>query len=203
TVTGQYVVCGVGRDGEYPSSVAGRIAVVHRGGEITFALKAQRAKAAGATAVVILNHEVSPLTFTLIDPADPNAASFDWPVTVALSKSDGARLLEAGNTPIVVSNIADDYDSNNGTSMATPHAVGVAALAWSVAPSATAADIRNAIIRSARDLGAAGFDVAFGHGLVNALDTAKMLNPAAFGSPATPAPVPAPSGRRTLRRGGH
>jgi serine protease len=182
--------------------VNGRIAVIHRGGDITFALKAQRAKAAGATAVVILNHEVSPLTFTLIDPADPNTSAIDWPITVALSKSDGARLIAAGNTPIVVSNIADDYDSNNGTSMATPHAVGVAALAWSVAPSATAADIRNAIIMSAKDLGAAGFDAAFGHGLVNALDTAKMLNPAAFGSPATPAPVNAPSGRRTLRRGG-
>lgn len=203
TVTGQYVVCGVGREGEFPSSVSGRIAVVHRGGDITFALKAQRAKAAGATAVVILNHDVSPLTFTLIDPQDPNASAFDWPVTVALSKSDGARLLEAGNTPIVVSNIADDYDSNNGTSMATPHAVGVAALAWSVAPGASAADVRNAMIMSAKDLGAAGFDTSFGHGLVNALDAAKMLNPAAFGSPATPAPVNGPSGRRTLRRGGH
>jgi serine protease len=202
TITGQFVVCGVGAADDFPSSVAGRIAVVHRGGDITFALKAQRAKAAGATAVVILNHDLSALSFTLIDPEDPNAASFDWPVTVALSKADGARLIAAGNTPIVVANIADDYDTNNGTSMASPHAAGVAALAWSVAPNATAADIRNAIMLNATDLGAAGFDNAFGHGLIDALATAKMLNPAAFGSPATPAPVTAPSGRRTLRRGG-
>jgi serine protease len=86
--------------------------------------------------------------------------------------------------------------------MSSPHAAGVAALAWSVAPNATAADIRNAIMLNATDLGAAGFDNAFGHGLINALATAKMLNPAAFGSPATPAPVNSPSGRRTLRRGG-
>lgn len=204
TVTGPYVVCGVGKDGEFPASVMGRIAVINRGGDITFALKAQRAKAAGATAVVILNNVDDPsLNFTLIDSTDPASASFDWPVTVALTKADGARLLAAGNTPIVVSNIPDDYDSNNGTSMATPHAAGVAALAWSVAQSATAADIRNAMITNATDLGAPGFDNGFGHGLINALATAKMLNPAAFGSPATPAPpVNQPSGRRTLRRGG-
>lgn len=204
TVTGKFVVCGVGKEGEFPSTVAGRIAVIHRGGDITFAVKAQRAKAAGATAVVILNHELTPLTFTLVDAADPNSALFDWPVTVALSKTDGAKLVANPDTTIVVSNIPDDYDSNNGTSMATPHAAGVAALAWSVARSATAADIRNAMIMNATDLGTAGFDNGFGHGLIDALATAKMLNPAAFGSPSTP-PPPAnqPSGRRTLRRGGH
>lgn len=203
TVSGNFVVCGVGREGDYPSSVAGKIAVVHRGGEITFALKAQRAKAAGATAVVILNHVDDPaLNFTLIDQADPASASFDWPITVALTKADGARLLGSANSPIVVTNIPDDYDSNNGTSMASPHAAGVAALAWSVAQSATASQIYNAIVMNATDLGAPGFDNGFGHGLVNALATAKMLNPAAFGSPSTP-PPPAtqPSGRRILRRG--
>jgi serine protease len=203
TANGEYVVCGVGKDGEFPASVNGRIAVVNRGGDITFALKAKRAKAAGATAVVILNNVDDPaLNFTLIDTADPTSASFDWPITVALTKADGARLL-AANTPIVVSNITDDYDSNNGTSMASPHAAGVAALAWSVAQNATAADIRNAMILNAKDLGAAGFDNVFGHGVIDALSTAKMLNPAAFGSPSTPPPpVNQPSGRRTLRRGG-
>lgn len=203
TANGEYVVCGVGKDGEFPSSVNGRIAVINRGGDVTFALKAKRAKAAGATAVVILNNVDDPaLNFTLIDTADPTSSSFDWPITVALSRADGARLLASGNASIVVSNIADDYDSNNGTSMASPHAAGVAALAWSVAQSATAADIRNAMTVNAKDLGAAGFDNVFGHGLIDALSTAKMLNPAAFGSPATPAPpVNQPSGRRILRRG--
>ena len=200
TISGEFVFCGLGREGDFPAEVAGRIAVINRGGEITFALKSQRAKAAGATAVVIVNHDTSPLAFTLIDAADPSSQTFDWPVVIAVSKFDGSQLLSTGpGQQIVVSNVADDYDSNNGTSMASPHVAGVAALVWSVAPTATAADIRNALTSKATDLGASGFDTVYGNGVFNAVDSAKMLNPAAFGAPSTPE-APKPSGRRTLRR---
>ena len=199
TVTGLFVECGVGRPDEFPSTVSGRIAVIHRGGEITFADKTRRAMAAGATAVVIVNHLTDPLNFTLLDPTDPTTSEVDWPVVVAITKADGQRLL-TDRGEITVANIADDYDSFNGTSMASPHAAGVAALAWAVAPGATAADIRNAMMQRAQDLGTLGFDTAYGHGLVNALETAKMLNPAAFGIPSTPE-EPAVNGRRVLRRG--
>ncbi|HUP48804.1 MAG TPA: S8 family serine peptidase [Thermoanaerobaculia bacterium] len=201
TVSGPFTFCGVGREQDFTAAVAGRIAVIRRGGEITFALKAKRAKAAGATAVVIVNHDSSPLNFTLLDPNDPTSSSFDWPVTIALSNADGDHLIASSTPAITVKNVNDDYESNTGTSMAAPHAAGVAALAWSVAPAATAAEVRNALIMQATDLGAPGFDTLYGHGLLNALESAKMLNPAAFGSPSTPPSDPEPSGRRILRRG--
>ncbi|HUP45916.1 MAG TPA: S8 family serine peptidase [Thermoanaerobaculia bacterium] len=197
--SGEFVFCGIGNEGQFPSEVAGRIAVINRG-EITFALKAKRAKEAGATAVIIVNNNTDPLNFTLIDPADPTAATFDWPITIALTQSDGQALLARPADTIKMA--IDDYGSLNGTSMASPHAAGVAALAWALAPRATASQIRNALILTASDLGAPGFDTAYGHGLIDALEAGKMLNPAAFGLPSTPEPDPEPSGRRTLRRRG-
>jgi len=54
------------------------------------------------------------------------------------------------------------------------------------------------VINNATDLGTAGVDIVYGHGLVNALAAAKQLNPAAFGAPATPPPQ---TGRIPGRRG--
>jgi len=200
SINGEWVFCGVGKPEQFPASVKGRIAVVRRGEGITFAVKAQRAKAAGATAVVIVNHDTSPLAFTLIDPADPDSAAFDWPVVVAVRMADGDALIAKGSGTVLVTNQADDYSTFNGTSMASPHAAGVAALAWSAAPNASRDQVRQALFLTATDLGTAGKDVVFGHGLVHALNAAKMLAPAAFSSPSTPADVP--NGRRMLRRGG-
>ncbi len=84
--------------------------------------------------------------------------------------------------------------------MASPHAAAVAALAWAVAPNAPASAVAEAVINTAKDLGDAGVDNIFGHGLINALDAAKQLNPAAFGSGGTPPAAP-PTGRPPGRRG--
>ena len=199
-VTGSFVYCGLGRPEEFPPAVAGRIALIRRGGDITFALKTKRAKEAGAIAVVIANNNTDPLAFTLRDVNDPTTEVYPWPVTIAVTQADGDRLLAAPDTIVTVANRPDDYESKNGTSMASPHAAAVAALVWSVAPTATAAQIRNALIMTSGDLGSAGFDAQFGHGVVDALDAGKMMNPAAFGAPSTPGDD-SPSGRRTLRRG--
>jgi serine protease len=113
---------------------------------------------------------------------------------------DGNSLLARSGDSITMMAAPFDYGTKQGTSMATPHAAGVAALAWAVAPNATHTQVRTAMIMTAGDLGAAGFDTAYGFGVLNALNAAKMMNPAAFGAPATPED-PGPSGRRTLRRG--
>lgn len=60
------------------------------------------------------------------------------------------------------------YGTMSGTSMATPHVAGILALALSCAPSATNAQAVAALKSTAEDLGAAGFDNTFGHGLVRA-----------------------------------
>jgi subtilisin len=61
-----------------------------------------------------------------------------------------------------------DYEYWSGTSMATPHVAGVAALIWSHAPSKTAQEVRDALTGSAEDLGPAGRDGQYGFGLVQA-----------------------------------
>jgi subtilisin family serine protease len=58
------------------------------------------------------------------------------------------------------------YEAISGTSMAAPFVSGVAALLASKGLSAT--DITSCIVRTATDLGSAGRDPIYGHGLVNA-----------------------------------
>lgn len=55
-----------------------------------------------------------------------------------------------------------------GTSAATPHTAGVAALIREATPTLTAIDVGNTINNTAVDLGPAGFDLAFGHGRIDA-----------------------------------
>ena len=65
------------------------------------------------------------------------------------------------------------YATMSGTSMATPHVAGLAALVKSVNPSFTAANIRARLQQTATDLGASGRDPLFGYGLVDAVDAAN------------------------------
>jgi thermitase len=60
------------------------------------------------------------------------------------------------------------YTSMGGTSMATPHVAGLAALIWSVCPGYTNNQVESCIERSAVDLGAAGWDQYYGHGRIDA-----------------------------------
>jgi thermitase len=59
------------------------------------------------------------------------------------------------------------YVSFSGTSMATPHVAGVAALIWGKNPGFTAAQVRSKLDASVDDKGAAGRDPQFGFGRVN------------------------------------
>jgi len=60
------------------------------------------------------------------------------------------------------------YASWSGTSMATPHVSGVAALVWSHFPDKSAQEIRQVLENTAEDLGSSGRDNVYGHGLVRA-----------------------------------
>ena len=60
------------------------------------------------------------------------------------------------------------YNSISGTSMASPHVAGVAALVWSNHPQCTAAQIRSALNRTAQDRGTTGRDNSYGFGIVQA-----------------------------------
>jgi serine protease len=197
SVTGSFVYCGLGKPAEFPSSVRGNIALIKRG-ELTFHDKVKNAKAAGAVAVVIMNQDTSAMNWTLIgtDPADK---VFDWPLAIGVSLADGTYLQQHADTPITVTFRADDYGTMSGTSMATPHVAGVAALAWSVAPSATARQVKAALLATAHDLGTAGVDPVYGYGLADATDAAKSLAPSAFGVGGTPVEPTPVGGRRILK----
>lgn len=61
------------------------------------------------------------------------------------------------------------YDAKfNGTSAAAPHASGVASLVWSANPNLTAFEVKDIISETAYDLGEEGYDLEYGHGLINA-----------------------------------
>lgn len=58
------------------------------------------------------------------------------------------------------------YANYSGTSMATPHAAGVAALLWSHFPSCTNTQIRFALAYTASDVDSNGCDQVYGYGIV-------------------------------------
>jgi serine protease len=86
-----------------------------------------------------------------------------------------------GNPDGVLSTLGDDsgsttvmtYDYYQGTSMAAPHVVGIIALMKEANPAMTPADLDTWLSSITDDLGSAGKDIYFGHGLINA---AKAIN---------------------------
>jgi len=95
----------------------------------------------------------------------------------------------------ILSGTTADFDSfcdvfMSGTSMATPHVSGVAALLLGQQPSLSPDDVRALIEGTARDGGAVGWDPAFGYGIVDAAAALAALTGA-------PTPTPTPTGTAT------
>jgi serine protease len=70
----------------------------------------------------------------------------------------------------------DSYNTISGTSMATPHVVGAAALVWSFFPECSNAEIRTTLNDTAKDKGSAGRDNLYGNGIVQSKDAYDYLN---------------------------
>ena len=68
----------------------------------------------------------------------------------------------------ILSTTAGDYEEFSGTSMASPHVAGVAALIWAARPSLTVAELEAVLRASAVDLGDPGRDNVYGSGRVDA-----------------------------------
>lgn len=167
TYTDKLVYCGLGDSITACGTGAtcdGFVALVDRGGGIYFEEKARNAIRAGAKAIIVGNNEPDEGAgnFTLTNP------SSRWKPTASISMADAADLKNKVGQEVTVDVSGADYARQSGTSMATPHVSGVAALVWSARPDLTAAQVREALEKSARPLGPAGKDDKYGWGLVQA-----------------------------------
>ncbi len=109
-----------------------------------------------------------------------------WPETIAVAASNkfdqrwnlsnyGPEVdVTAPGDSIYSLNSNNAYITRSGTSMATPHVTGLVALMRAVYPSMNAANIRNVLMQSARDLAPTGFDNYTGAGVVNAAAAVAM-----------------------------
>ncbi|MEO2267348.1 S8 family serine peptidase [Pseudoalteromonas sp. YIC-656] len=164
SVTGELVDCGKGA--ESCGDVTGKICLVERG-EVPFFQKVDQCAADGGVGVIVRNNMPGRL-IPMINPTDMIAG--------AVTYSEGLKLMEnlGKETTISTANFPD-HDFMSGTSMATPHVTGVAALVWSNFPECSAQGIRMALRASAEDLGEQGYDYAYGWGLVQAKDAVDYI----------------------------
>lgn len=73
--------------------------------------------------------------------------------------------------------IGSSYRYLSGTSMASPHVAGSAALLMGACPTCTTTEIRETLRNTAVDLGDQGKDILFGYGLVDVLSAVNSLAP--------------------------
>ncbi len=169
-VSGSMVLVGLGRPQDYVTpqgelDCKDKIAIAQRG-EITFGEKAGYALSHGAKAIVIYNNQPGLLKGTLSqkDPIDIPA--------VLIDQEQGQKIVEnlTHGLPVELSYVLEktDYDSLQGTSMASPHAAGVAALIKSANHNLTPAQIRDIMKKTATPLSPTRTNET-GTGVVNAL----------------------------------
>ncbi|MEP0910837.1 S8 family serine peptidase [Leptolyngbya sp. GB1-A1] len=80
----------------------------------------------------------------------------------------GSKLTMMAATDSPVMNTLGQLDYFGGTSCANPNMAAIASLVWSVNTNLTGGELRQILTDTAMDLGSAGRDLYFGHGLVNA-----------------------------------
>jgi len=141
---------------------SGKVVLCQRGTD-SFATKVASVVTGGGVAALIYNNAAGGFSGTLNGTSTIPA--------ISISDVDGSALLGAIGASATVANaggVGSGYAYYDGTSMATPHVSGVAALVWSNVPTKTNVEIRNALQNTAEDLGAVGKDNSFGYGLVRA-----------------------------------
>lgn len=169
---------------------AGKVVLCQRG-DISFGEKVAAAQTGGAVGAIIYNNEPGNFTGTL----------GDYPSTipaVSIAQEDGQAIVAGAlgtSATVSIEVVEHTYANYSGTSMATPHVAGVAAVLLSSDASLVGNDVREAMIATALDLGTAGRDDYYGAGLVQAFDAWQALG----GSPADVRP-PLRPGQRVATR---
>ncbi len=141
------------------TTVSNKICLIERG-NVSFAQKVQSCENGGGLAAIIYNNVAGDFGGTLGDNPGTTIPA------LAVTQAVGQALMGKLNQTASLSSGASNYGLMSGTSMASPHVAGVAALLWSHYPQCTNAQIRNVLAVTAEDLGAAGRDSSYGYGLV-------------------------------------
>ena len=151
-------------------SWSGKVVLCQRG-TVDFNTKVQNVQSGGGVAAVIYNNAASDATCGDFAGTLGTGNSSNIPGITVSCAEGSAALARAGLAGTAVSQLSvpdSGYEAWDGTSMATPHASGVAALVWGCYPQATNQRIRDALTATARDKGTAGRDNAYGYGIVQA-----------------------------------
>lgn len=197
SATGALVYGGLGTSTN--GAWSGKVVLVDRGTN-SFYEKVHNVQLSGGVACIIANTTTGDLHATL---GDGNSSTIP---AVTVTQAAGATLQTlAGSGTTVASAFtqpASGYDTFDGTSMATPHVSGVAALLWSAFPNATNEQIRTALRTTAEDLGAPGRDNAYGYGLVRAKAALDHLGGASTPPDTTPPTVSDVGSRITNSKNG-
>ena len=161
SATGPLADFGFG-DTPVAGSMTGNVCLISRG-NISFADKVLNCQNSGGVAAIIYNNAPGDVDGTL-------GTTVTTIPSVGTQQANGTAMLgQIGQSATVdVFKTPDAYAFFNGTSMATPHVSGVAALVWSYFLNCTANQIRDSLNKSAMDLGVAGRDESYGFGLVQA-----------------------------------
>jgi subtilisin family serine protease len=193
TFTGKLVSCGHGEAGQFPASVAGNVALIQRGGELSFREKSRNAKQAGAAAVIIWNHETTPGSplWTLwpkgCGPGETGCEAewqdYAFPLTVGVANDIGLQLIAKNNQTATISYLQARYGRLSGTSMAAPHVAGISALLLSLDPTMNPTELEFVLRHTAQDTADPGWDYGTAWGIVDALAAAKFIAPQRFNVP--------------------
>jgi serine protease len=144
----------------------GFVALIQRGA-VSFAQKVDSAMKAGAAAAIVYNNAANgPGNFNgTLGTVDDNGTP--WIPAISLSQTDGEAIAAAHPAMATAFNIPMAWNYDSGTSMATPHVTGLAALILGKNPKLTPDQVETIIERSTTDLGVPNYDTTFGWGLVN------------------------------------
>lgn len=161
-IGGEIVFAGLGKPEDFNGvDVAGKIALIERG-EIAFGDKAREAISNGAIGVLIFNNEPGVMKGTLQGQVAVPVAMISQEVGQNMVEKSGVTIsAEIGITP-------SDYASFQGTSMASPHVAGVAALIRSANPELTSAQVKDIMRNTTVALDGDNAENQLGAGLVDA-----------------------------------
>ena len=172
-VGGEIVYAGLGKPEDFTDiDVNGKVALIQRG-EIAFGDKAREAVSNGAKAVIIFNNEPGVMRGTL-------QGQLDVPV-VMIDQEVGQNMVEKSAGIVVSASLGvlpSDYSSFQGTSMASPHVAGVAALVRSINPELTSAEVKDLLRTTAIQLEGDNSQNQLGAGLIDAKAAVEAALPA-------------------------